>query len=236
MCDFDSSFDVNDNNDTAEFDGDIEILDTSDNDKNSISDEDETDDFWKTDETDDGIYHATKLSEEEVKRIDEMWNETGKKSADVEIYQAARNSDIEQIEEVKEPYRATQHLESSDLSGELAEPNSSVAGAEMPSLLEEQFAAEIESMSFDDLSAEQARIDSLSQMDDMDMFAEYDLAQKAKYDRELFDALTDGLSREALEYLKDGLANGNPEVYDYFGLNDGDDMGNDVPPTLSRKR
>ena len=238
MCDsdsdFDSGFDVSDTNDTAEFDEDVEILDTSDIDS-SIPEEVETKDIPATNELDDGFYHATRMPEEEVSRIDEMWDETGKKESDIDPYQATRLSDMGQGEEVKEPYKATRRSESSDLSGDLS-ASSDIAKVEMPSSLEEQFAAEIESMSFDVLSAEQARLDSLSQMDDMDIFAEYDAAQKSEYDPELFDALTDGLPRETLEHLKEGLATGDPEVYDYFGLNGGEDEGDDVPPTLSRKR
>lgn len=234
MCDFDSDCDTNDIQDAAEFDGDIEILDTSDI-ESSIPEEAETGDIPATDELDDGLYHATRMSEEEVSRIDELLDETDKKDPDVEPYRAVRNSDMEQVEEVKEPYRATKRSDSSDLSGDLS-AQSDVAGVEMPSSLEDQFAAEIESMSFDDLSAEQARLDSLSQMEDMDIFAEYDASQKAQIDPELFSTLTDGLPRETLEHLKEGLATGDPEVYDYFGLNGSEDDGNDVPPTLSRKR
>lgn len=234
MCDFDSGFDVSDTNDTTEFDGDIEILDTSDI-ESSISEEVETDDIPATDELDDGLYHATRMSEEEINRIDEMWDETSKKESDVEPYQATRLSEMEQVEEVKEPYKSTRLSDSSDISGELSD-QSDMAGVEMPESLEEQFAAEIEAISFDDLSAEQARLDSLSQMDDLDIFAEYDAAQKSEYDPELFASLTDGLPRETLEHLKEGLATGDPDVYDYFGLNGGEDDGNDVPPTLSRKR
>ena len=233
MCDFDSDFDISDTKDTAEFDGDIGILDTYDI-ESGIPDEGETDDIPATDELDDGLYHAARMSEEEVSRIDELWDETNKKESDVEPYQATRLSDIEQ-EEVKEPYKATRLSDSSDMAGELSDQRD-VVGVDMPSSLEEQFAADVEAMSFDDLSAEQARLDSLSQMDDMDIFAEYDAAQKPEYDPELFDALTDGLPRETLEHLKEGLATGNPEVYNYFGLNGGEDDENDVPPTLSRKR
>ena len=234
MCDFNSDFDVSDTNDTAEFDGNIEISDTSDI-ESSISEEVETGDIPATDDLDDGLYHASRMSDEEVSRIDEMWDETSKKESDVEPYHAMRLSDMKQAEEVREPYKATRLSDSSDMSGELSE-QSDVSGVEIPSSLEEQFAADIEAMSFDDLSVEQARLDSLSQMDVLDIFAEYDAVQKSKYDPELFDALTDGLPREALEHLKEGLATGDPEVYEYFGLNGGEDDGNDIPPTRSRKR
>lgn len=103
------------------------------------------------------------------------------------------------------------------------------------SSIEEQFAADVEAMSFEDISEEQARLDSLSQMDDMDIFAEYDAEQKEQYDPELFNSLTDGLSRESLEHLKEGLANRDPDVMDYFGLTDNDD-GQDGPPDFTRKR
>jgi len=229
MCD--SDFDTSDTQDTAEFDGDIEILDTSDIDS-SIPEEVETKDISATDELDDCFYHATRMSEEEVSRIEEMWDETGKKEYDVDPYQATRLFDMEQVEEVKEPYKATRI---SDMSGELS-GQSDVAGVEVPSSLEEQFAAEIEAMSFDDISAEQARLHSLSQMDDMEMFAEYDAAQKSEYDPELFAALTDGLPRETLEHLKEGLATGDPDVYDYFGLNGDEDDGNERQYTRSRKK
>lgn len=74
-------------------------------------------------------------------------------------------------------------------------------------------------MSLDDLSKEYERIASLSEMDDLDIFAEFDNTQKAKYDPELFTTLTDGLPKESLEQLRYGLAAGDPDTYKYFGLN-----------------
>ena len=109
-----------------------------------------------------------------------------------------------------------------------------ITSAEMTSL-EEDFAADVEAMSFDDLSNEQERIESLSQMNDMDIFAEYDAEQKEQYDPEVFDALTDGLSKDALLHLKEGLANRDPNVMDYFGINESED-GDSGRPNPTRKR
>jgi len=56
-----------------------------------------------------------------------------------------------------------------------------------------------------------------------------------KYDPELMSALTDGLPRETLEHLKAGLATGDPDVYDYFGLGNDEETGN-ADFTRTRKR
>lgn len=117
------------------------------------------------------------------------------------------DSDIEQLDisdvdgsisdEIEDGIGETVQLldENSDLSGELSGQND-ISGIEISSSLEEQFAADIESMSFDDLAAEQERLDALSQMDDLDIFAEYDALQRDEHTVELLDSFTDGLSDE----------------------------------------
>ncbi|MBE6008576.1 MAG: hypothetical protein E7235_05190 [Lachnospiraceae bacterium] len=76
----------------------------------------------------------------------------------------------------------------------------------------------------------------MSEMDDLDIFAEFDNTQKGKYDPELFAALTDGLPRESLEQLRNGLATGDPDTYEYFGLNGKVDDGNEGDYTRTRKK
>ena len=186
MTDFNST-----SNDWRTID-DIEFLDTSD-----AQPVDETD-------LDEASYHATKMSLEEVQRIDDLWKEPEDVDTDIE------------------PYRAKALSDNNDLQCDINE-ESQLTDIGSSESLEDRFASDIEAMSFDDLKAEQERLDRLSQMNDMDIFAEYDAEQKPKYDPALFDSLTDGLSREALEHLKEGLASGDQAVYDYFGLKSNDE-------------
>lgn len=206
--DFDADFDVSDADDSGGEDvsdslgdEDIEFLDTSDLEASMI----------ETDDVEDDVYHATRMSDDEVKRIDDMWKD---KETDVEPYVATRLSDADEIQG-----------DADDVSdGDIPSPES----------LEDSFAADVEAMSFDDLNKEQARLAELSQMEDIDIFAEYDVQQASSYDPRLFDALTSGLSKGQLEHLRDGLASGDEKVYEYFGLNDdGDD---DPPDELSLTR
>lgn len=60
--------------------------------------------------------------------------------------------------------------------------------------------------------------------------------QKEKYDPELFAALTDGLPRESLEQLRNGLATGDPDTYEHFGLNGEENDGNEREYTRTRKK
>lgn len=96
--------------------------------------------------------------------------------------------------------------ESSDLPNELSE-QTEMTEIGLSSSLEEQFAADIESMSFDDLVAEQERLDALSQMDDLDIFAEYDESQRNEYTEELLmpnsDELGEMTQSSDAEQIKD---------------------------------
>lgn len=230
---FDSDFDSTDVQDTADMDSEVEFLDTSDVINENADDVEENNEFV-SEEIDDGFYHATRMSEDEVARIDEMWEDNDKSTKDIEPYQAIKNSDVIETD-IKEPYRATWISDSNDMVQDTLESND-VLGSETTLSLEEQFAADIESMSFDDLCAEQERLNELSQMDDLDIFEKYDILQKEQYDSELFNELTDGLPRESLEYLKNGLATGNPDVYDYFGLTENDDGENDTSEYIRTRR
>lgn len=215
---FESDFDANDVQDSD----DIEFLDTSDT-ENDVDVE-----------VDDGFYHATHMSAEEVERIDEMWSDEADIPPDNEPYRASRNSESLLDTDVIEPYRATRQSDTQDFASDL-DSSGDTNDLLSPLSLEEQFASDVESMSFDDLRVEQERLDQLSQMDDLDIFASYDAAQNGKYDPELMSALTDGLPRETLEHLKAGLATGDPDVYDYFGLGNDEETGN-ADFTRTRKR
>lgn len=210
--DYDSDFaasDIEDSSNSSDIsdsssDENVELLDTSDL----------TDNMSETEDAEDDLYHATRMSDEEVQRIDDMWKEEKSMEDDIEPYKATRLSDADDLTE-----------DSDDVSGENVLQSES---------LEDAFAADVEAMSFDDLYKEQERIDKLSKMDDMDIFVEYDNAQREKYDPELFSALTDGMPKEVLEQLKNGLATGDPDTYDYFGLSgDGD---NESSEEYSRAR
>lgn len=239
---FDSDFDTTDISEADCVDilgtDDVEFLDTSDI-KDSSSDvaEMQNDDLLDLEH-----YHASRMSEEEVQAIDDLWNDEPKD--DIEPYKATQLTE-EQLRETEElwnektagdivePYKATRLDHADDISDDSVDDSILDIGAQS---LEEQFAAEVDAMSLDDLSKEHERLAALSEMDDLDIFAEFDNAQKGKYDSDLFDTLTDGLPKETLEQLRDGLAAGDPDVYEYFGLKGNAEDGNDGYPTLTRKR
>lgn len=131
------------------------------------------------DSPDDDFYHAEHMSDEEVKRIDEMWDET-KDYSDVEPYKAIPSGELSDIEDVI-----------------LTD--------------EEKFAAKIESMSLDDLQVERDRLEELSKMSDMDIFADYD-EQASESGLGQFDATIEDMSIEQLADLKDSLEMRDPET------------------------
>lgn len=182
-------------------------------------------DDFSLDELDDGNYHATHLSEEEVQQIDDLWKED--KSADIEPYHAERmtEEEVARIEELSqdvaldvEPYHAV--------------PNDLDTNSESDA---DRFAAEIEALSLDELEAEQERLDILHNDAEMDIFGEYDASVKGSWTEEQFHDLIDGLPRETLEHLRTGLENQDQDVLDYFGLGSTDD-DSDSPEELALKR
>ena len=208
---------------------DVEMLDidnevadiTSDND---VVSETFFDDF-SLDELDDGNYHATHLSEEEVQQIDDLWKEN--KSADIEPYHAERmtEEEVARIEELNqdkaldvEPYHAV--------------PNDLDTISEADA---DRFAAEIEALSLDELEVEQERLDKLHNDAEMDIFGEYDASVKGSMTEEQFHDLIDGLPRETLEHLRTGLENRDQDVLEYFGIASGEDDA-DNPEELVLKR
>lgn len=208
---------------------DVEMLELN-SDISDLADDDETvgksffDDFG-LDELDDGNYHATRLSEDEVQRIDDLW-ENDNKSVDVEPYYAERmtEEEVSQIDELNkditldvEPYHATPN-DLDTLSNEDAD----------------RFAAEIEALSLDELEVEQNRLDKLHNDAEMDIFGEYDADVKGSLTEEQYHDLVDGLPKETLEHLRSGLENRDKDVLDYFGL--GSDEGSDNTEDLTLKR
>lgn len=178
---------------------DIEFLDTSD-----VQPVETTD-------IDDGKYHATKMSAEELERIDDLWKESEDVTKDVEPYRASSNSDIFNSEEI-EPYRArplSDAVETEDISGSKS--------------IEEDFASDVESATVESIDNDVENLEKLGRMSDEDILSEYRSNGKEKFDSELFGALTDGLSKEELEHLKEGLASGDKDVYEYFGLSSNGD-------------
>lgn len=145
------------------------------------------------DSPDDDFYHAEHMSDEEVKRIDEMWDET-KDYSDVEPYKAIPSGELSDIEDVT-----------------LTD--------------EEKFAAKIESMSLDDLQVERDRLEELSKMSDMDIFADYD-EQASESGLGQFDATIEDMSIEQLADLKDSLEMRDPETLEYLGIEDDGTDGN----------
>ena len=113
----------------------------------------------------DNVYHAERMSQAEIDRIDDMWQEdTGKTEKDP---YHAKPLEISEINATVEPYHAITSTDIRDISdgitgypdyGDLTEAES----------LEDSFASQVEAMSFDELQLEQSRLDQLSQMDDLD--------------------------------------------------------------------
>lgn len=183
-------------------------------------------DDFSLDELDDGNYHATHLSEEEVQQIDDLWKE--ERNADVEPYHADRmtEDEVARIDELNndksldvEPYHAVPN----DLD--------TISDADA-----DRFAAEIEALSLDELEAEQERLDKLHNDTDMDIFGEYDAGIKGSLTEEQYHDLVDGLPKETLEHLRSGLENRDKDVLDYFGLGSTDDTDNPEELTLKRSR
>ena len=192
MSDFE--FDVSDI-DIPDVDMDTDIPDLSDVSAEGIEEITEA-----VDTPDDDFYHAERMSDAEVARIDDLWDES-KDVSDVEPYKAISSGEISDVDDVA-----------------LTD--------------EEKFAAEIESMSLDDLQAERDRLEELSKMSDMDIFADYD--EQAGGNRlEQFDTAIEGMSTEQLADLRESLEARNPEVLEFFGI---EDEGADDRPSLKLKR
>ena len=239
---FDSDFDstdmsVSDCADTPDND-DVEFLDTSD----VQEDADSVMEVNNDEVSDKESYRATHMTEEEMQAIDALWQ--AEKHEDIEPYKSTHLTEeqMKQTDEIWDekyagdipaPYKDTR-LDSID------DVSTTVDGESVFDIgslsLEEQFAAEVDAMSLDDLSKEHERLASLSEMDDLDIFAEFDNTQKGKYDPELFAALTEGLPKESLEQLRNGLATGDPDTYEYFGLNGKENEGNEGEYTRTRKK
>ena len=239
---FDSDFDstdmsVSDCADTLDND-DVEFLDTSD--VQEVVDS--VVEVNSEELSDNESYKATHMTEEEMQAIDALWQ--AEKHEDIEPYKATHLTEeqMRQTDEIWDeknagdipaPYKATRLDSIDDVSTAVDGDSVFDFGSQS---LEERFAAEVDAMSLDDLSKEHERIASLSEMDDLDIFAEFDNTQKEKYDPELFAALTDGLPKESLEQLRNGLATGDPDTYEYFGLNGKVDDGNEGDYTRTRKK
>lgn len=104
MDDLDYSSDLDTTSEeVTESSDDIEFLDTSDisgGDAEAVLDiEVDSEDALTDDapeEVDDGFYHASRMSSEEVHRIDDLWSdEDSSQTSDVEPYQATRMTDAE---------------------------------------------------------------------------------------------------------------------------------------------
>ena len=164
---FESDFDTADLQSTD----DVEFLDTPD-----VSDVETTD-------LDDGFYHADHMSDEEVARIDDMWDDTPE-SFDVEPYQAVRASDMD-----KQQNDIGKNEEASDMLSSLS--------------LEEKFASDIEVETLQEIGNPFA-----SEVQDVQPQAEYD---KELFDaltddlpRETLEHLKEGLKsgdREVYDYF-----------------------------------
>lgn len=223
------TLDINVDAVSEDFKTDVEMLDI-DNEvadipsDNNIVSETFFDDFC-LDELDDGNYHATHLSEEEVQQIDDLWKEN--KSADIEPYYAERMTE----EEVARIGELNQD-KALDVEHYHAVPNDLDTISEADA---DCFAAEIEALSLDELEVEQERLDKLHNDAEMNIFGEYDANVERSMSEDQFHDLIDGLPRESLERLRTGLENRDQDVLDYFGIDSGEN-DNDDPEELVLKR
>ncbi|MBR3611402.1 MAG: hypothetical protein IKL57_08120 [Oscillospiraceae bacterium] len=179
MCNFDDDYIVDSNIDDN-FDSvtDYESEDCIDSVNKTIFED------FSLDEIDDGKYHASKLSEEEVERIDDLWKE--KKVSDVEVYHANHLNDDE-----------------------------------------------IELLSLDELETKNESADIFN--DDKDIFLDCDINTDDTFSENKFDEFTQGLSKEELEHLRDGLIVRDGKVMDYYGFNS-DEENSDSSEELVLKR
>lgn len=259
MCDFDGEYgaapDVNENfgiNDGGEriidaaADSEIEILDVdtvsedwgddtaildiSDESVDVAPNEDAVSeaffDSFSLDELDDSHYRASSLSKEEVQQIDDLWKEDSK-STDVEPYQAERMSEdgVAKIEEFSKD-------EALDTEPYHAISNNLDVAAESDA---DHVSDEIKALSLDEIEARQEHLVKLESNADADIFKEYDANVNGSLTEEQYHDLVDGLPKEALEHLRDGLENRDKDVLDYFGLSS-DDGNSDHPKELVLKR
>lgn len=180
------------------------------------------------------VYYATRMSAEELEQIDELWKDTENKMIDVEPYRANRNMELDEWEK-QEPYKA---VRSSDIEKEACDTGEGDDSSDKKGLsdFEKEFAADIAAMDYEDLKWKLDHQDELTNPGKMEILEEYDAMQKENDDSELFHSLIDGMPKEALEYFKDGLENGNQKVYDYFGIRDNEDDEDREELKLSRKR
>lgn len=144
----------------------------------------------------DDFYHAERMSEEEVQRIDDLWDDDSREFREVE------------------PYKAISQSEMADTGNDVL-------------TIEERFSNEIDAMSLDELQAERDRIEAIAQMNDMDIFAEYDQQQQA-------NDLIGSMSKEQLLDLKDSVEAHDPQTLDFFGI-DSDDTADALKPSLKKR-
>lgn len=144
----------------------------------------------------DDFYHAERMSEEEVQRIDDLWDDDSREFREVE------------------PYKAISQSEMADTGNDVL-------------TIEERFSNEIDAMSLDELQAERDRIEAIAQMNDMDIFAEYDQQQQA-------NDLIGSMSKEQLLDLKDSVEAHDPQTLDFFGI-DSDDTADALKLSLKKR-
>lgn len=177
---------------------------------------DTNDNTADVEEIDDGLYHAR--PNDEIFTFD----------ADDDLRSIADIQNELENGEIAEPYHAIPNDERGWEFGALDDVESDGdinvdAETDLSELSpEEEFEKSLEDMSLDELRAEKARFEQMSSMSDDDI-----LSGDAPDVPTGVDDLLDSLSREQLEFAKQQLEQGNPDMEQLFGINDDNDDNDD---------
>lgn len=107
-------------------------------------------------------------------------------------------------------------------------PDSSIFDDVSDMSFEEQFEQQIDNMSLDELRAERENLTKMAELDDYSieqMSEQNDFTNTEKEQQEIFDNITDDLSKEQLEELREKVIDKDKDVLNAFGYNDTEDGG-----------
>ncbi len=175
---------------------------------------------------DDSIPDVSDSTPEELEDVEDALDV----SADDDYYHAEHMSD-EEVARIDEMCNESKKY--SDV-----EPYRAFSSTDLPEIEdyaltdEEKFAAEIESMSLDELKAERDRLEELSKMDNLDFFPEFNRQLSTKPE---LDEVIANLPIEQLADLRDKLESRDAETLDFLGIDDDSEGNNELSLKLTKK-